>query len=398
MAWVLTAAVSVGTTIAAASVVYLDALVVAAAASRLRRPQPQPSPSKTSRLVVVLVPAHNEAEGISTTLASLEAQVFPDGSLEVIVVADNCTDDTAAVAARHNVTVWSRDDADRRGKGHALAWAFARLADERPADIVVVVDADCIASVNLVSRIARALNGATTAVQAAYRVNNAAESTESALRAGGFVLMHDIRAAGKDAIGLSCGLFGTGMAFSTALLREIPWSGAALTEDTEYHLRLVCAGVVVRYVSDAFVTSPMPTTADSARAQHLRWEGGNAALSRNATPELLAAGLRGRDLQVVHVALERLVPPQSLLAAITMSATTAAVALRRPLHARLGAAALIGQGGYVVGGLIVGRAPLATWLALAHAPGLIARRVGLAAEIARRGVPAEWTRTDRGRV
>ena len=139
---------------------------------------------------------------------------------------------------------------------------------------MVFVDADCVASPNLLGVVSEHAAAGASALQVAYRVANAASSTESALRAAGFLLMHDVRAQGKTALGLSSGLFGTGMALSTDVLAQVPWSGSAVTEDTDYHLRLVQAGVVVRYAGRASVASDMPTTARAAREQHLRWEGG----------------------------------------------------------------------------------------------------------------------------
>lgn len=357
---------------------------------------PDPAADPSPFVVAVLVPAHDEAAGIDKTLEALTVQDHPRAQREVFVVADNCTDATAAVAEQHDVVVWSRDDPDRRGKGYALTWGLSRLWEERPdVDAVLVVDADCIASENLVSAVARAMQSGAVAVQAAYRVANAEASRESALRAAGFALMHDVRAGGKSALGLSAGLFGTGMAFRSSVLRAIPWSGSAVTEDTDYHLRLVRAGIVVRYVSEASVSSDMPTTAADARSQHMRWEGGNATLARRTVPGLLAEGLRLRDVQVLHAGVERLVPAQSLLAATSGVAVAGAAVLgARGLRnvALLGA---FGQVAYVLVGLRVAGVPAATWRALVSAPALVARRLALAAGIARHGGPTEWTRTER---
>ena len=47
--------------------------------------------------VVILVPAHNESAGIRPTLNDIVAQM--QGNDRLLVVADNCTDDTAEIAA-----------------------------------------------------------------------------------------------------------------------------------------------------------------------------------------------------------------------------------------------------------------------------------------------------------
>ena len=77
------------------------------------------------------------------------------------MVADNCTDDTAAKAAAAGATVMSRVDHERRGKGFALAHAFEKIVADGRADAVVVIDADTVVSPNLLrafdARIGRGL-------------------------------------------------------------------------------------------------------------------------------------------------------------------------------------------------------------------------------------------------
>lgn len=152
-----------------------------------------------------------------------------------------------------------------------------------------------------------------------YVVSNPDASPTAALRWAGFALIHDVRPRGKRRLGLSCGLFGTGMAFRKKLLREHPWTAFSITEDAEYHLRLVAGGDAVAFADEAWVASPMPTSPDAAHDQQLRWETGNAQLARAAT-SLLVGGRVGRDSRRVAAALDRLVPAQSVLSTGTILA------------------------------------------------------------------------------
>jgi 1,2-diacylglycerol 3-beta-glucosyltransferase len=374
---------------AAAGTGYLLGLLAAASA-----PAPAaPAVAGRSLRFVTLVPAHDEAGGIADTVRALAAQELPG---ETIVLADNCGDDTARIAAAAGATVWERDAPDARGKGQALAWALERLWRERPeTEAVAIVDADCLASPNLLSACDRRLRAGARAVQAAYVVSNADASTASALRHAGFALMHVVRPRGKERLGVSIGLFGTGMAFAADVLREHPWSSFSVTEDAEYHLRLVEAGVRVRYAGEAHVASPMPTSDAAAREQQLRWESGNAALARRGAPRLLAAGLRRRDRQRLHAAVERLVPPQSLLLAAACAAGAAALALRSRRLVAAGALTAAGQAGYVLGGLAVAGAPPAVYRALAHAPALAAHKLGVFARVGTGRGARAWVRTQR---
>jgi Glycosyl transferase family group 2 len=204
-----------------------------------------------------------------------------------------------------------------------------------------------------------------------------------------------VRPLGKSALGLSCGLLGSGMAFDTALLRELPWSALGVTEDTGYHLRLVAAGAKVEFAPEARVSSPMPTTLDAAGEQRARWESGDVALAREAALPLLVSGLRARDVQRLHAGFELLMPPQSLLMALNAGTAAAAAALGARRAARLSLAALAAQITFVVGGLALVRAPAAVYRSLALAPVLALRNAGLYARLARGRGQREWVRTAR---
>jgi len=98
--------------------------------------------------LAIVVPAHNEAAGIAACIQSLCACESGGGTLTVVVVADNCEDDTAARAEAAGARVLVRHDPDRRGKGYALDFAFRQLLNE-PFDAFMVVDADTRVEPNL---------------------------------------------------------------------------------------------------------------------------------------------------------------------------------------------------------------------------------------------------------
>src|SRR5437762_2498433 len=74
----------------------------------------------------------------------------------VLVVADNCTDATAAVAREHGVDVVDRFDETRRGKGFALDFGLRALDEISSAPpIVVMLDADCMLAPGALDALAR---------------------------------------------------------------------------------------------------------------------------------------------------------------------------------------------------------------------------------------------------
>lgn len=345
---------------------------------------------------LVVIPAHDEEAGIEATLASLQRLEYPQDSVELIVVADNCRDATASLASNMGATVWERIDPSRPGKGSALAWALERAWRERPlAEAVALVDADCSASPNLLAAMDERLRAGAVAVQVDNSIANGNASSASALRYAAFVLINTIRPLGKTRLGLSCGLSGTGMGFSRALLEREPWAAVSLAEDREYHLRLVAAGERVVFASEAAVSSPVATSLGKASEQQLRWEAGSFAAVPEWTPKLVKMGLRERDPVRIHAGLEPLVPPHALLALVQVSLFAAAVAVRSRFALSVAAANLVGQASFVCGGLALVNAPRAAYRALALAPVLIVRRVGLYARLVAGRGPRRWVRSER---
>jgi 1,2-diacylglycerol 3-beta-glucosyltransferase len=375
----------------AGSALYLVVLLVAG-----RRPGARPSrePAPEAR-VVVLIPAHDEEAGISAALASVTAQDHPPHRLDVIVIADNCSDHTATLAAGRGVTVWERVAPDAPGKPQALAWALDRMWQKLPhTEVVIIVDADCTVSPDLCSTIAAELGAGADAVQVPYEVANRAESPTAALRAAGFTLKHVIRARGRARLGLSCNLFGTGMGFSAKALRRVPWP-QSVTEDTELFVRLTRGGYHVAYVEGARVTSPMPASASQAAEQQLRWESGNARLARRELPGLIAQGLRRRDPQCLGAAAELAVPSQTLMASggLGLLAVGVVTSDRRLIA---GSVATIGaQTAYVLGGLTATGGAGLLFTALGHLPGFVAGRLGVLGRVASGRGARRWVRTDR---
>jgi len=374
----------------------LTLLAAAARSSRVADDGPVAAPEL---LVVALVPAHNEEAAVATTVRSLMQQDHPAQKREVVVIADNCSDMTADRAREAGATVWERRDTDNRGKGQALAWAIERVWATWPdVDAVAVVDADCVVTRGLLGGFASKMAAGASAVQADNLVENPQFADAAARRWAGFALMHRVRAGGKQALGFSCGLFGTGMAFQSDLLRALPWQSFSVTEDSEYHVRIVESGGRVVFLAGESVSSPMPTSEAAAHHQQMRWESGKASLARRTVPRLVASGLRTRDVQLLHTGLEQLVPPQSLIVVLTTAASFIGLVARDRTAIALGACACAAQSGYVVGGLRFARAPAPVWRSLLAAPKLVARKVIQAATIGTGQGSAEWVRTARNQA
>jgi len=274
----------------------------------------------------VVVPAHDEETGIAATVRSLLAVDYPRELFRVLVVADNCSDATAAKAAEAGAQVLVRQNKELRGKGYALAHGFERSLQDN-ADAVVVVDADTVVSANLLSAFSARLAAGAWAAQAHYGVRNPVASWRTRLLAVALGMFHQVRSLGRERLGVSCGLRGNGMCFSRSLLVAVPHDAFSLVEDVEYGLRIGEAGHRVFYAGEAHVLGDMVAGESASRSQRQRWEQGRLMLMRQHGVRLLKAGLAKADPLLLDLALDILVPPLSVVALLVVFGLGGSLAL-----------------------------------------------------------------------
>jgi exopolysaccharide biosynthesis WecB/TagA/CpsF family protein len=369
------------------------------ALASLRRTAAPPAPGVPPRLVA-LVPAHDEEQLIERCVASLRAQAYPADRFRIVVVADNCGDGTARLAAAAGAEVLERRDDAALGKGHALRWAMDRLlAAPGAPDGVVVVDADSVADRDLMRHLGAALAAGADVAQAEYLVLADGASTRGRLVAAAFLLFHRVRLGGRAALGLPASLVGNGMLFSRRLLERVPWSAFTGVEDLEYTLDLRLAGFRPRFVGAARVEGPVPHGYRGMRGQRLRWEGGRWHVVRGRLWPLLAHALR-RDAGVLDAAVDLAVPPLGLLAMATaagglLAAGAVGLGLAAPWAAAPWLAAALALGAFVVVGLLSAGAPAEIWLALLESPRFLAWKLFTYLRIAAGFDARRWERSER---
>ena len=274
--------------------------------------RPASPPTSTRKIFFdIIVPAHDEAAGIGKTISSLYRLSWPSAGYRIVVVADNCTDMTASISREAGATVLERQDPTRRGKGYALAHAFAWSRSAGIADAVAVVDADSVVSANLLESFAARIENGACALQAQYGVLNAMDSWRTRLMAIALGSIHKVRSRARERMRLSCGIRGNGWCVTHALLGKVPYQSFSLTEDVEFGVDLGLAGYRVAYCDESHVNGEMVTTEHASRSQRQRWEGGRIGLIREKVPALLRAALTRRSSVCVDLALDLLVLPLS---------------------------------------------------------------------------------------
>lgn len=268
------------------------------------------------RLAVVM-PAHDEALSIAETIRALLPQLGNGDRL--LVVADNCSDATASIAAASGAEVIVRTDPTRRGKGYALDFGMRHL-ERDPPQVVLIVDADCRVAHGSLDRLARVCSATATAVQARYLMQ-APPGAGTMVRIAEFacLLKNWVRPLGLRRLGLPCQLLGTGMAFPWAQIRDAALATGHIVEDLKLGLELAARGVPPLFCPDAEVTSSFPASDEGFKSQRTRWEHGYLGVLAKDSPALLARAVLRRDGRLLAMALDLSVPPIALLTLLTMA-------------------------------------------------------------------------------
>lgn len=356
-----------------------------------------PPPGMQAPVHVVLMPAHDEAGGIADTVTAVLAQLSPRARL--LVVADNCSDDTAAKARAAGAEVIERNNPFLRGKGYALAFAVAHLR-QAPPEVVLVLDADCTPTPGSLDTLAIRAAQLRRPVQALdLMLAQPGSPLRVRMAAFAWAMHNELRPRGLHRLGLPCQLMGTGMALPWCCMREADLANGHLAEDVQLGLRLAGAGYAPCFCPEARVESWFPTDRGGLESQRKRWEHGHLSTILSAVPRTLWRGLRFHNLGAVALALDLCVPPLALLALlVTLSCALGAWIVGTELAQQaFAAAAAVSAVGFAVAVLLAWWSVGRRWISFAElvsAPVYVLKKLPVYLSfVARR--QREWIRTSR---
>jgi glycosyltransferase involved in cell wall biosynthesis len=287
-------------------------------ALRKERTSPVAAPGTPPYRTAVLIPAHNEGAGILPTIRDVQAQLGPND--RILVVADNCTDDTAAIAQALGVEVIVRADPARRGKGYALEFGVRHLG-LNPPDVVVFMDADCRLGDSALRRLSDSAMASGRPGQSLYFMLAPEHAPPgkgvNGVNLFGWRVKNWIRPLGLKLLGLPTQLVGTGMAFPFSLILNRDLGNSRLAEDCAIGIALASAGHPPLLVSEARVHSYFPVSQAGSEQQRQRWEKGHLDNIVDLVPGALVKSLRDGNLGLAALAIDMAVPPLSLLVIVT---------------------------------------------------------------------------------
>ena len=239
----------------------------------LIRPARRHPKAKARRRFAVLVCARNEESVIRLPVKSVLMSRYPAECREVIVLADNCTDGTAAAARAAGATVWEKTTPSS-GKGDVLEWGVDRLVKRGGFDVIAVFDADNIVSDGFFDAMNDAIEDGETVVTGRRQSSNARANIIAGWYSVYWDVMNELSNRVRTNLGLSGKLTGTGYAFLPSVLDDGRWSTRTMVEDVEFTVQINLRGHRVAYVPEADYADEQPVTVLHMWRQLRRWSTG----------------------------------------------------------------------------------------------------------------------------
>ncbi len=299
------------------------------------------TPSVMVESIAVIVPAHNESVGIAATIQSVLPQLRSQDSL--IVVADNCTDDTAKVASDLGAVVVIRENETLRGKGYALDFGLQSLKNS-PPKVVIIIDADCTISKDGVALLSQSCMVYQRPIQALYLMSSLiSPSLKLKIAEFAWVVKNQVRPLGFKKLGLPCQLMGTGMAFLWEDINSINLASGHIAEDMKMGVDLCRAKKPPLFLPEVLVKSFFPIGQDATRSQRTRWEHGHLSIILSDAPALFIEAIKTRNLQMLGMTFDLSVPPLAVLSLMIALIFVISVLVHQflPIDAALLAAGLL---------------------------------------------------------
>ncbi len=241
---------------------------------------------------MAILPAHNEERVIKNLIESLKNQDYPKELLDIYVIADNCTDNTAQIARDAGAIVYERTEQDKKKKtkGAALQWFLKQKIEENADyDALFIFDADNIVDVNFTKAMNKKLCQGEEVVQGYRDIKNPTDSWISAGYAIFYWTMHRFYHLARYNLGLSALLNGTGFMVKFDVIKPTGWDTKTLVEDIEFSLKNIIAGKRVDWSTEAIVYDEQPVGFKQSWSQRTRWTVGHIQCLKEYTGDLALA-------------------------------------------------------------------------------------------------------------
>lgn len=282
--------------------------------------KPKEYPKAPPNTLCVLVSARNESKVIGNLIDSIRSQNYDQSFIDIWIVADNCTDNTAQIAHEKGCYVVERFNQELIGKGYALTYLFENMRNgtlgeskrEYDSDAIMkrqkeykaflVFDADNTLDENYIYEMNNVFSAGNNVVTSYRNSRNFSSNWVSAGSALWFIRESRLLNNSRSISGISCHVGGTGFMFSRSIMeRNNGWKHHLLTEDLEFTMDCVLHNDKVAYCGKAELFDEQPITFSQSWRQRLRWSKGFLQIFRDYAPDLIRHAFRNGDFSCLDL-------------------------------------------------------------------------------------------------
>lgn len=259
--------------------------------------KPREFEAKLQHRYAVVVSARNESSVIGNLIRSIQSQKYPKELVDIFVIADNCTDNTAEVAREAGAIVYERFNKEQVGKGYALDWMFKLIKEEhadKHYEAYIIFDADNILDPNYIAEMNKVFDNGYRIITSYRNSKNFDSNWITAGYSLWFLREAKYLNNARMSLGTSCAISGTGFLVSAEVIEENGgWIHHLLTEDIEFTTDSIIKGEKIGYCANAVLYDEQPTQFDQSYTQRLRWAKGFYQVFKNYGGKLVKGVFKG---------------------------------------------------------------------------------------------------------
>ncbi len=249
--------------------------------------------TKNAHKFIILTSARNEEQTITQFINSINSVDYDKSLLEIHVIADNCSDNTAAIARELGAKVYERNDLTKIGKSYALSTYFDAILAEKRTDIAgfIVLDTDNVVDANFVKEINKVFDATQANVITSYRGSTNYSKSLFAFGTGyAFLRECSLLHKGRERVGISSYVSGTGFFVSyKKIVEQNGWHYFTFIEDIEFSAVQAIQKERIHYAHDAKFYDEQPIHIKYSWRQRMRWVKGLYQVNRKYRKQLFKA-------------------------------------------------------------------------------------------------------------
>ena len=246
--------------------------------------------AKENHKYAILVAARNEEAVIGNLIDSIRKQDYPHKLVDIFVVADNCTDNTAEIARENGAICYERQDSEHRTKGFALQYLVECIRKDYGIESYegyFIFDADNLLKEDYITRMNEAFDAGEKIVTSYRNTKNLDDNWISASYAVHWLRTIRNEHRARSLFRLATRIQGTGFLFASEIIKN-GWNYTSLTEDRAFCADAVANGYKISYNNDAEFYDEQPVSIKIAMRQRIRWAKGHLQALVETGPKLFS--------------------------------------------------------------------------------------------------------------